>query len=100
MFCFFMKNKEVLRELVKKANVDVKFCHNDLNNKNIFLLGEKILLIDFEYSAYNPVSYDIANFLNEQTINYDYPDFPHFSTIGDVSTEFIQKAVSYYPASK
>lgn len=59
----------------------VAFCHNDLNAHNIFIIdgekGKTSLFIDFEYSAYNYIAYDLANFLNETTISY-VSEFPGF----------------------
>jgi choline/ethanolamine kinase len=47
---------------------DLVFCHNDLNQLNIFLTPQKdreVVLIDYDYCSYNYATYDIANFLNE-----------------------------------
>lgn len=37
-----------------------------------------VLLIDYEYSSYNYVYYDVANFLNECNINYSIKEYPYF----------------------
>lgn len=37
-------------------------CHNDLQNINIIVNNEKTYLIDFEFSAYNDIYYDIASY--------------------------------------
>lgn len=43
----------------------IRLCHNDLNNLNIMVSNQKrIYLIDYEYSKYNHVAYDLANFLS------------------------------------
>ena len=60
----------------------VKFCHNDLNNLNIFIkdskdLDKEAILIDFDYVGYNYAAYDLANFLNETCITYGGP-YPGF----------------------
>ena len=55
----------------------IRFCHNDLNNLNIFT-SPSVVLIDYDYAAYNYLAYDIANFLNESTINYCVDAFPFF----------------------
>ena len=36
------------------------------------------MFIDYEYSSYNYFYYDIADFLNESTINYQVKEFPFF----------------------
>eukprot|EP00246_Nothoceros_aenigmaticus_P015449 TRINITY_DN640_c0_g1_i5.p1 TRINITY_DN640_c0_g1~~TRINITY_DN640_c0_g1_i5.p1 ORF type:complete len:334 (+),score=57.90 TRINITY_DN640_c0_g1_i5:183-1184(+) len=57
---------------------DVGFCHNDLQYGNI-MISEKdnsVTLIDYEYSSYNPIAFDIANHFCEMTANY-HTDTPH-----------------------
>jgi thiamine kinase-like enzyme len=58
--------------------------HNDTQENNI-LIGnednEKMILIDFEYGGFNPITYDIANYLNEtvcdnQSMRYYHSNFP------------------------
>jgi thiamine kinase-like enzyme len=39
---------------------------------------KKLIFIDFEYAGYNFVSYDIANSLNEATIDYSFEEYPYF----------------------
>ena len=68
----------------------IKLCHNDLNNENIMLVSDKkqVYFIDYEYSRYNYVAYDIANFLNEAAISYRKPETPYFEVLEDCqSTE-------------
>lgn len=56
----------------------LSFCHNDLNQLNIFLIEEEVVLIDYGYCSYNYPLYDIANFLNESSINYQHPEPPYY----------------------
>ena len=59
-------------------------CHNDLNPLNLFKLdcpNKRILFIDFEYAGTNYISYDIANFMNETTIDYQVSTTPGFQYV-------------------
>ncbi|KAI5075034.1 hypothetical protein GOP47_0010995 [Adiantum capillus-veneris] len=57
---------------------DIGFCHNDLQYGNIMMDDETniITIIDYEYSTYNPVAYDLANHFCEMAANY-HTDTPH-----------------------
>ncbi|CAD8081041.1 unnamed protein product [Paramecium primaurelia] len=86
----FLNNDEefkYLQEMIQKENnEELKFCHNDLNQLNIFSTTKKdkeIVFIDFEYCSYNYPSYDIANFLNESAINYQYEDEPYYVLVDE-----------------
>ncbi|CAK65437.1 unnamed protein product (macronuclear) [Paramecium tetraurelia] len=81
----FITNEEefnYLNEMTQKENhEELKFCHNDLNQLNIFNTSNKdkeIIFIDYEYCSYNYPSYDIANFLNESAINYQHEEAPYY----------------------
>ncbi|KAJ7770796.1 choline kinase cytoplasm [Mycena maculata] len=61
------------------------YAHNDAQYGNLLLLSERnenmpehrqIIVVDFEYAAPNPASYDIANHFHEWTANY-HSDTPH-----------------------
>lgn len=54
------------------------FCHNDLQYGNIMFDEEtkEMTFIDYEYSTYNPVAYDIANLFCEMAANY-HSETPH-----------------------
>lgn len=45
--------------------------------------GQKTYLIDYEYSRYNHVAYDIANFLSESSINYTLETTPFFEFLDE-----------------
>lgn len=53
---------EILKVLYT-INSPIVFCHNDLLMKNIIYdqLTDQLYFIDFEYSAFNFLSFDIAN---------------------------------------
>ena len=43
-----------------------KFSHQDMHNGNIFYSEDKVIrLIDFEYSCFNVISYDIGDYFME-----------------------------------
>lgn len=54
------------------------FCHNDLQYGNIMMdeQTKSITIIDYEYSSYNPVAYDIANHFCEMAADY-HTETPH-----------------------
>lgn len=49
--------------MLEEINSPIVFCHNDLLMKNIIYdeLSDQLFFIDFEYSAFNFQSFDIAN---------------------------------------
>lgn len=80
-------------------------CHNDLNPLNLFKLdypNKRILFIDFEYAGTNYVSYDIANFMNETTIDYSIPNSPGFQYVpeNDFTHSKIKDFVKFYLLAK
>ncbi|GAW83195.1 choline kinase [Plasmodium gonderi] len=56
----------------------VVFCHNDLQENNIINTNKCLRLIDFEYSGFNFLSADIANFFIETSIDYSTSTYPFF----------------------
>ena len=69
-----MKLKKQLMILDNLSNNELVFCHNDLNNTNIFFNHDKkkLYFIDYEYSDWNYLGYEFANFFNEISTNYNY----------------------------
>ncbi|KMT17003.1 hypothetical protein BVRB_2g042060 [Beta vulgaris subsp. vulgaris] len=69
-----------ISELEKKlsSNQLVGFCHNDLQYGNIMIDEQtmSITIIDYEYSSYNPVAFDIANHFCEMAADY-HSETPH-----------------------
>nr|CAD7589850.1 unnamed protein product [Timema genevievae] len=79
-----------LRKLLTTVDSPVFFCHNDLQEGNILLCEEKknstqqimstaqLVVIDFEYCAYNYRGFDVANHFLEWTYDYTHVDYPYF----------------------
>ena len=69
-----------LLEILPRSKESVVFSHNDLHGANVLLLNKtnRLVLIDYEYSAYNYRGYDIANLFNESIINYSYEQYPYY----------------------
>lgn len=69
---------DTLEKLLSREDELIGFCHNDLQYGNIMLDEEdkSLTIIDYEYSSYNPVAYDIANHFCEMAANY-HTDMPH-----------------------
>ena len=54
----------------------IALCHNDVQEGNILMKltdASKISLIDFEYGMWNPMCYDLGNYLNEMVCDNSYP---------------------------
>jgi len=51
---------------------ELGFCHNDLQYGNVMVKEstKELTFIDFEYSGYNPIYYDMANFWCEMAADY------------------------------
>jgi thiamine kinase-like enzyme len=86
---------EGLARLMPKGGV-VRVCHNDLNPLNILVDPNETFLIDIEYSNYNFVEYDLANFINESHIDYAVEESPFFAEIEPVRPEYVGFVVRKY----
>lgn len=89
----------IFRQHFSKFPSPIVFCHNDMQEGNILIKNEALrsdsddlpdsdydlletsdlIIIDYEYCAYNYRSYEIANHFMEWVFNYKVPDFPYFS---------------------
>ncbi|CAN8239375.1 unnamed protein product [Cochlearia groenlandica] len=69
---------DFLEEKFTRDDQEIGFCHHDLQHGNIMIDEETkaITIIDYEYSSFNPVAYDIANHFCEMAANY-HSDTPH-----------------------
>ena len=67
----------ILNQLNNTNTLGIVLCHNDLNKSNILVEKDisTIKLIDFEYSGYNFIEFEIANFLCELLIDYNEDGF-------------------------
>ncbi|CAO1346148.1 unnamed protein product [Diamesa tonsa] len=76
----FKKEAEWLRRLIEDLNYPVVFSHNDLQEGNILFHNAEpeLMIIDFEYCAYNYRGFDIANHFLEWTFDYTNEQFPFF----------------------
>ncbi|KAI4835979.1 choline kinase [Plasmodium brasilianum] len=74
----FIKFMNIYSQSDNIAN-NVVFCHNDLQENNIINTNKCLRLIDFEYSGYNFLSADIANFFIETSIDYSLSTYPFFN---------------------
>ncbi|KAI4366833.1 hypothetical protein MLD38_022650 [Melastoma candidum] len=73
----------LLEKALSREDEVIGFCHNDLQYGNIMMDEEtrSITLIDYEYSSYNPIAYDLANHFCEMAANY-HSDTPHVLDYG------------------
>ena len=82
----------------KKKILPTAYSHNDFNIYNLILNKNNenknvISIIDHEYSGYNFISYDIANFFNEwMGIEFDVSCYPSFS----IQKNFVEFYLNYY----
>lgn len=85
------------------------FCHNDMQEGNILVKSSNpanenyssdeksspsLLIIDYEYCAYNYRSYEIANHFIEWIFDYKVPDHPYFTTHVDNYPSLQQQVIS------
>lgn len=53
--------------------------HNDAHPGNLLITQDrKVYLIDHEYSCYNYLGFEIANFILESTFTLNWPEYPYF----------------------
>ena len=92
------KLAELRNHLIPRQKDMIRLCHNDLNNLNIMITKDRTYLIDYEYSKYNFIAYDIANFLSEGSINYTKESYPYFEFLDDLlpTDKFVEWACEVY----
>ncbi|XP_063991795.1 choline/ethanolamine kinase isoform X1 [Diachasmimorpha longicaudata] len=70
------------RNVVNQQKHEVVFCHNDMQEGNILLRQNtrkrELVLIDFEYSAYNYRAFDVANHFVEWQYDYTASEYPFY----------------------
>jgi thiamine kinase-like enzyme len=73
---------KTINEQIILLNEPLYLCHNDLQQYNLLINKyQKLYFIDFEYSGYNTILYEIANLFNEFLFNYDNEKDPYFRYI-------------------
>ena len=55
-------------------------------------------LIDYDYAGYNFAAYDLANMINETSIDYSKPTYPGFEIMKLYSFEEVGEIIKHYPA--
>ncbi|KAF6026692.1 CHKB [Bugula neritina] len=77
----FDKELQWLIKVFSNSGSSVRFCHNDVQEGNILRGSEagELLLIDFEYAAYNYRAFDVANHFLEWCYCYDISEPPYFT---------------------
>lgn len=73
----FALNVKELEALVGKVPSPLVLSHNDLQYGNIMQTENGVVLIDFEYSSYNPRGYDLGNHFCEWAYDYHKTINPH-----------------------
>jgi thiamine kinase-like enzyme len=58
---------------------------------------QEIFLIDYDYAAFNYIGYDIANLINESSIDYNVEDYPGFKIVKTYTFEEIENVAKEYP---
>merc|ERR1711974_512888 len=73
--CLFPGFQQFFARLVERE--DVIFSHNDVQENNILKAlsnNEEVLLIDYEYANWNPLTYDLGNYLKEHVCDNAHPE--------------------------
>eukprot|EP00644_Phytophthora_capsici_P009510 jgi/Phyca11/6660/fgenesh1_pm.PHYCAscaffold_13_\ len=86
------QDADELEELLADVVSPVVFSHNDLQYGNIMKdeAGD-VVLIDFEYTSYNPRGYDIGNHWCEWAYDYHKTVNPHLADFSKYPTEQEQR---------
>ena len=61
-------------------------CHNDCQENNILIhqkSNQNLILIDHEYSGWNPMQFDLANYFNETMFDNAHPGPERVKFYGD-----------------
>jgi len=83
----FDRDLDDLKAICAKVPSPLVLSHNDLQYGNIMRTDTGVVLIDFEYSSYNPRGYDLGNHFCEwaydyhKTINPHLGDFTKYPTL-------------------
>lgn len=66
----------------------VVFCHNDIQENNFLQSKTETKIIDFEYSQLNFRGADLASYINESSLNYDFTLPNHYAYEDDRFGDF------------
>lgn len=75
-----------LEQIVAQVPSKLVLAHNDLQYGNIMKVDGGVVLIDFEYCAYNPRGYDIGNHFSEWAYDYHKAVNPHLADFSKYPT--------------
>jgi hypothetical protein len=90
-----------LPEDLENAVFPLVLAHNDAQENNILMNFEdnrQLMIIDYEYSGWNPMAMDLANYLNETMLDNSYPFQNGIAWYLDncMDTEEVQKMTEEY----
>ena len=92
VFTVFFKDKDVFIEeykaLLPLDSPDIVFSHNDVSDVNFLSNGSETKIIDFEYSSLNYKGVDIAEYLNESTMDYHVTEAPKYAWVKEYDVNF------------
>lgn len=76
-------------------------CHCDAQENNVLLMRDcltEIKLIDYEYTAFGPQEWDLANTFNEIIIDNNHPFYPFIRNYPEnaMTIEEVKEMVSHY----
>lgn len=85
----------------KSDKFPIVLGHNDCQELNFILSNERILLIDYEYSDWSPMAWDLANYFIETMLDNSQPEskgdyirFDNMMTrkeLNNMATRYLQK---------
>ena len=102
-YCLFKGYQEYFRGLICRD--DIVLSHCDTQENNILAAYEnstQLTLIDYEYADWNPMQFDIANYLNETMIDNAHPKdfgiayYPDNMPSDGERLEFLSKYLALY----
>jgi len=92
------EEKSFLSKII--PNTEPVFCHNDLLTGNILIKKDsnEIVLIDYEYAAYNFRGFDLGNLFKEATFDFTHPEPPFFQIVYSYfpSIDELKESLQYY----
>lgn len=92
--CFdaFAKDVAEMESILSQVPSPLVLSHNDLQYGNIMSTDAGVVLIDFEYTSYNPRGYDLGNHFCEWAYDYHKTIQPHLGDFHKYPTLEQQRA--------